>query len=111
MGPPAHFLRRHVQHHRRVRHSHLERGAPQDGVRLQPHGPRLPRPWPLGQRPGGAEGSGHHRGGVPTQGLIRDIQHRDTRNRAGVCKHMILVGAGEVHWTDEVISISEKKGQ
>lgn len=71
MGPAAHFLRGHVQHHRRVGHSHLERGAPQDRVRLQPDGPRLPRPWTLGQRAGGAEGSGHHRGGVSTQRLSK----------------------------------------
>lgn len=74
VGPQAHLLRGHIQHHRRVRHRHLERGAPQDRVWLQPHGPRLPRPRPLGQRSGGAQGSGDHRGGVSTQGLSADFQ-------------------------------------
>lgn len=74
MGPPAHFLRGYIQHHRRVRYGHLERGAPQDGVWLQPDRPWLPRPRALGQRPRGAESSGHHRGGVSTQRLNRDIQ-------------------------------------
>lgn len=74
VGPPAHFLRGYIQHHRRVRYGHLERGAPQDGVWLQPDRPWLPRPRALGQRPRGAESSGHHRGGVSTQRLNRDIQ-------------------------------------
>lgn len=71
MGPPAHFLCGHVQHHRGIRHGHLERGSPQDRVWLQPDRPWLPWPWPPRQCPGRAESSGHHRGGVSTQRLNR----------------------------------------
>lgn len=69
VGSAAHLLCWHVQHHRWVRHCHLEWGAPQDGVWLQSYGPRLPGPRTPGQRIGGAEGSGHHWGGVPTERL------------------------------------------
>lgn len=92
MGPSANLLRRHVQHHRRVRHRHLERGSPQDRVWLQPDGPRLPRPGPLGQCPGRAEGSGHHRGGVSTKRLnpecVKQGQRLQTGNPVGNCRLM-----------------------
>lgn len=87
VGPSANFLRRHVQYHRRVRHRHLEWGSPQDRVRLQLDRPRLPRPGPLGQCPGRAEGSGHHRGGVFTKRLnpecVKQCQSSERQSCSG----------------------------
>lgn len=92
MGPPAHFLRGHIQYDRRIGYGYLERGAPQDGVRLQPDRPRLPRPRAPGQRSGGAQGAGHHRGRVSTQRLNKDTHTRDPTGALNFPKSKMLLG-------------------
>lgn len=62
VGPQADLLCRNLQHDWRNRHGYLERSPSQDGVRLQPDGPRLPRLGSFGQRPGGTEGTRYHWG-------------------------------------------------
>ena len=42
VGAAPHLHRRAVRHDRRAGHRRLERDPPQDRVRLQPLGPRLP---------------------------------------------------------------------